>query len=216
MMTVVATTLSDRIPVAVRAEDEISRAGLLAQLRHRHEVRLLQNDQESEAAAVVVIAEAVDDETLRVIMAVRRGGAAKVVLVATRIDDAALVAAVEAGACSLLLRSSATTDAVVEAIRMAASGSGSMPPDLLGRLLDQVQRLQRDVLRPRGLSFSGLTERETKVLRLIAEGYDTVEVGRRLFYSDRTVKNIIHDITTRLNLRNRTHAVAYALRQGLI
>ena len=41
-------------------------------------------------------------------------------------------------------------------------------------------------------------------------------VGRRLFFSERTVKNIIHDVTSRLDLRNRTHAVAYAIRQGLI
>jgi DNA-binding NarL/FixJ family response regulator len=45
---------------------------------------------------------------------------------------------------------------------------------------------------------------------------DTAEVGRDLYYSDRTVKNILHDVTSRLNLRNRTHAVAYAIRQGLI
>jgi DNA-binding NarL/FixJ family response regulator len=61
-----------------------------------------------------------------------------------------------------------------------------------------------------------LTDREIKVLKLLAEGLDTAEVGRRLFYSERTVKNIVHDVTSRLNLRNRTQAVAYALRQGLI
>jgi DNA-binding NarL/FixJ family response regulator len=72
------------------------------------------------------------------------------------------------------------------------------------------------VLNPRGLSFAVLTDREIKVLKLLADGLDTAEVGRRLFYSERTVKNIVHDVTSRLNLRNRTQAVAYALRQGLI
>jgi len=67
-----------------------------------------------------------------------------------------------------------------------------------------------------GLTFAGLTEREIGVLRLLAEGLDTIEVGRRLFYSERTVKNITHDVTSRLELRNRTHAVAYAIREGLI
>ena len=66
------------------------------------------------------------------------------------------------------------------------------------------------------LSFAVLTDREIKVLKLLAEGLDTAEVGRRLFYSERTVKNIVHDVTSRLNLRNRTQAVVYALRQGLI
>jgi hypothetical protein len=50
----------------------------------------------------------------------------------------------------------------------------------------------------------------------LADGLDTAEVGSRLFYSERTVKNIIHDVTSRLALRNRAHAVAYAIREGLI
>ena len=54
------------------------------------------------------------------------------------------------------------------------------------------------------------------MLRLLAEGMDTAEVGRQLFLSERTVKNAVHDVMSRLNLRNRTHAVAYAIRQGLI
>ena len=90
------------------------------------------------------------------------------------------------------------------------------PQHVFGRLLDQVGRLQRQVLNPRGLSFAVLTDREIKVMKLLADGLDTAEVGRRLFYSERTVKNIVHDVTSRLNLRNRTQAVAYALRQGLI
>ena len=91
-----------------------------------------------------------------------------------------------------------------------------VPPDLLGRLLDQVGRLQRQVLMPRGLTFSGLSEREILVLKLVADGLDTAEIADHLCYSERTVKNIIHDVTTRLQLRNRSHAVAYALREGLI
>ncbi|HWB72974.1 MAG TPA: helix-turn-helix transcriptional regulator [Egibacteraceae bacterium] len=61
-----------------------------------------------------------------------------------------------------------------------------------------------------------LNRREVEVLRLVAEGLDTAEIANHLSYSERTIKNVIHDATMRLNLRNRTHAVAYALRQGLI
>jgi DNA-binding NarL/FixJ family response regulator len=63
---------------------------------------------------------------------------------------------------------------------------------------------------------AGLTEREIEVLRLVADGFDTSEIAGSLAYSERTIKNIIHDVTARLNLRNRSHAVAYAVRQGLI
>ena len=146
----------------------------------------------------------------------RRRGAEHVVVVAARMDDAALLAAAEVGASGVLRRSQVTPQSLLACIRAAAAGDGSLPPDLLGRLLGQVGRLQRQVLAPRGLTFSGLTDREVKVLQLLAEGLDTAEVGRRLFLSERTVKNVVHDVTSRLNLRNRTHAVAYALREGLI
>ena len=96
----------------------------------------------------------------------------------------------------MVRRSEATPGKLSAAIRSAAAGEGSLPPDLLGRLLRQVGQLQRQVLSPRGLTLSGLTERETAVLRLLAEGLDTAEVGRHLFYSERTVKNIIHDVTS--------------------
>jgi DNA-binding NarL/FixJ family response regulator len=101
-------------------------------------------------------------------------------------------------------------------IRAAAAGEGAVPADLLGRLLDQVGRLQRQVLWPNGMTFAGLNEREIEVLRLVAEGFDTAEIAAKLSYSQRTVKNVLHDITSRLHLRNRSHAVAYALRHGLI
>jgi DNA-binding NarL/FixJ family response regulator len=83
-------------------------------------------------------------------------------------------------------------------------------------LLRQVGQLQRDVLGPQGLSMSGLTEREVKVLRLVADGMSTAEVARSLAYSERTIKNVIQDVVSRFRLRNRAHAVAFALREGLI
>jgi DNA-binding NarL/FixJ family response regulator len=127
-----------------------------------------------------------------------------------------MLAGVEAGACGLLRRSEARPERLIEAIQSAATGDGSVPADLLGRLLEHVGRLQRQVLSPRGLTISGLTEREIEVLKLVADGFDTAEIAGSLAYSERTIKNIIHDVTARLNLRNRSHAVAYAVRQGLI
>jgi DNA-binding NarL/FixJ family response regulator len=139
-----------------------------------------------------------------------------VVVVASRLDDGSLLAAVEAGVSGLVRRCDAVTDRLVTAIRAAAAGDGTLPPDLLGRLLDQVGRLQRQVLAPRGLRVNGLGERDVAVLRLVADGFDTRDIAVKLSYSERTVKNVIHDITNRLNLRNRSHAVAHAIRHGLI
>nr|WP_269327708.1 helix-turn-helix transcriptional regulator [Kineosporia mesophila] len=76
--------------------------------------------------------------------------------------------------------------------------------------------LQRVVLIPRGLTPSGLERREVEVLALIADGLDTAEIAERMQYSERTVKNILSGVMARLGLRNRSHAVAYALRAGLL
>ncbi|WP_279579552.1 helix-turn-helix transcriptional regulator [Fodinicola feengrottensis] len=135
---------------------------------------------------------------------------------ATQIDESELVAVVEIGVAGLVRRTDATADHLVKVLKSAAAGDGAVPPDLLGRLLNQVGQLQRQVLGPRGLTFSGLAEREVLVLRLVADGLDTEEIAQKLSYSQRTVKNVLHDVTSRLHLRNRSHAVAYALKHGLI
>jgi DNA-binding NarL/FixJ family response regulator len=164
----------------------------------------------------VVVVDEVDEHAAQSIRALIRAGTHRVLVVAGRLDDAAVLAVTEAGACGLLRRSDAVPERLVPAIQAAAAGDGTVPPDLLGRLLEQIGRLQRQVLSPRGLTFGGLTDREVKVLKLVADGWDTAEIADDLSYSERTVKNIIHDVTSRLQLRNRSHAVAYALRQGLI
>jgi DNA-binding NarL/FixJ family response regulator len=208
-------SVRERIPVFLAAGDPVSRDGLASQLRGQG-IELVDERQLDEDSVAVLISDEIDDKAVREIRALRRRGVQRIVVVATRVDDSGLLAAVEAGASGLLQRGQSTPQSLLSSIRSAAAGEGSLPPDLLGRLLGQVGRLQRNVLAPRGLTFSGLTEREVKVLRLLAEGMDTAEVGRQLFLSERTVKNAVHDVMSRLNLRNRTHAVAYAIRQGLI
>jgi DNA-binding NarL/FixJ family response regulator len=76
--------------------------------------------------------------------------------------------------------------------------------------------LVSDAPAPPTLSVAGLTKRERDVLALVAEGYSTREVSTRLCYSERTIKNVIQEVTVRLNVRNRTQAVAYAVRNGWI
>jgi DNA-binding NarL/FixJ family response regulator len=205
-----------RIPVYLHAADMISRAGLVSQLRPRPEVLLLDEDELARAAVAVVVSDGVGEETLQVLRSLRSHGVRQLVLVATHIDDVGLVAAVEIGVAGLLRRADASAERLVSVIGAAAAGDGSVPPDLLGRLLHQVGALQRSVLGPRGLTFSGLAEREIEVLRLVADGLDTAEIAEQLSYSQRTIKNVLHDVTSRLHLRNRSHAVAYALRNGLI
>jgi DNA-binding NarL/FixJ family response regulator len=205
----------ERIKTYIHAEDPISRAGVASQLRPRPEVLIVDEIDAEHARVALVVTDVLSDDVLRAIRGFRRR-ACGVVLVIVHLDDTALLAAVEAGVAALVRRSEATPERLVTVIRSAVVGEAAVPPDLLGRLLDQVGRLQRQTLSPRGLSATGLADREIEVLRLVADGLDTAEIAVKLSYSQRTIKTVLHDVTTRLQLRNRSHAVAYALRQGLI
>ena len=192
----------------------MSQAGMLSSFRPRPEVTVLDWGDEGVAVAVVV-ADSVDEGTLQALRGLHRRNC-RALLVVRSIDDMALAAAVEAGLAGLLRRADATPERLVQAVCSVARGDGTVPPDLLGRLLAQVGRVQRQLLSPRGYTLTGLSEREIEILRLIADGLDTAEIATTLSYSERTVKNVLHDVTSRLQLRNRSHAVAYALKQGMI
>jgi DNA-binding NarL/FixJ family response regulator len=206
----------DRVPVYVYAYDPISQLGVGTALRPRPELRVLGREEEDETKVALVVVEALDDDTMQLLRRLHRQGMVRLVVVATNIDEATLPAIVECGVVGVVRRIEATPERLTHVIVSAARGEGSLPADLLGRLLEQMARLQRQALDPHGLSFTGLAGREIEVLRLVAEGYDTAEIAQKLSYSERTVKGVLHDLTTRLQLRNRSHAVAYALRHGFI
>lgn len=204
------------IRVSVQAQDPLSEEGVRSQLRRCSQVSVGEVTDTGEPDVGVVVGDVIDDDLLRLVRRMRAAGCTRVILVAGHVDDAGLLAAVESGVCGLLRRSETTPDRLGAAVTAAAAGAAQLAPDLLGRLLDRVGHLQSTILQPRGIGLSGLTSREIKVLKLVADGCDTSEIARKLSYSERTVKSVLHDITTRLNLRNRSHAVAYAVRQGLI
>lgn len=204
------------VTVYVHGTDPISQAGVVSQLRLRPEVRVVGELEVDAARMAVVVADQLDEATARVIRAIRGERTMQVLLVAAHIDEQTVVAAAEAGVSGLLRRADASLDTLVTSILRVADGHGEVPADLLGRLMDQLGRLQRQVLAPRGMTFAGLSPREADVLRLVAQGYDTAAIAAQLCYSERTIKNVLHDLNTRLQLRNRAHAVAYAVREGLI
>lgn len=160
--------------------------------------------------------EALTEAAYGMIRTARLKDNAQAVLIVPTLSDDDLMMVVESGACAVLWRREATTAWLVKVMLKAAEGDSAMPPDLLARLLKQVGRLQQHVLRSQSLPAAGLSERERRVLRLAAMGLDTDEIAAELAYSRRTVTGVLHDVTIRYNLRNRTHAVAYAIREGLI
>jgi DNA-binding NarL/FixJ family response regulator len=205
-----------RVPLGLYAQDPILEAGVRSHLRPRPEVELLDPSDEERAAVALVVVDRLDDEAVRLLRRLQRSSTVRVGLMIGHLEHNVLRTTVECGVAAVVRRSEASQDRLISMITALARGEGVLPGDLLGRLLDQVGRLQRKVLDPRGLTLSTLTAREAEMLRLVAEGLDTAEIALKTAYSERTVKNVLHDVVTRFNLRNRAHAVGYVMRNGLI
>ncbi|MFE0868756.1 helix-turn-helix transcriptional regulator [Streptomyces rochei] len=203
-----------RVPVAVSAPDPISREGAVSQLRRHPEIDL--REESGPGTVALLIEDALDEQALTRLRRIVRSEGARAVLVVGAIRENELLDVVECGVGAIVWRHEATAHRLVQAVLAAARGDGDLPADLLGRLISQVGTLHRGAAGRPGAPSLGLAPREVDVLRLVAEGLDTGEIAGKLSYSERTVKNVMHGLTTRLHLRNRAHAVAYALREGYI
>lgn len=208
-MSITADRIATRTPLFVYAGDPVSQAGLVAQLRLRPELYVVEETDIDRAKVAVLSFDRLDEAAIAVIRATQRDGVPKVVVVAGEIDETSILTAVEAGACGFVRRREASPERLSDVVRRAERGDGSVPEDLIGSLLQRAGRGGPEV-------GPVLDEREVTVLTLVAEGLDTIEIAQRMCYSERTIKNVLHDVTSRLGLRNRSHAVAHAIRQGWI
>ncbi len=202
--------------MAVHAPDPISREGALSQLRRFPEIDLREESESGPGTVALLIDDVLDDAALTRLRRLVRSEGARAVLVVAALRETELLDVIECGVGAIVWRREATATRLVQAVLAAARGDGDLPADLLGRLINQVGTLHRSAAGRPGAPASGMTPREVDVLRLVAEGLDTGEIASKLSYSERTVKNVMHGLTTRLHLRNRAHAVAHALREGYI
>ncbi len=201
----------------VHALDPVSSSGLEAELRDHPQIELIPFGEAADQDSVAVAAiDCLSEPEMVMVRKAKKYGCRKVVLVSPTPQNLDLFEAIDLGVCAILPRHEATSARLARAVRSAAAGEAAIPADMLGRFLAQVGKIQQDVLTPRGLRTTGMADREVKILRLVADGLDTREIATKLSYSERTVKNVLHDVTTRFQLKNRSHAVAYAVREGLI
>jgi DNA-binding NarL/FixJ family response regulator len=145
--------------------------------------------------------------------AVRESTGAHVIVCSSDCEEESVRSAMSAGAVGYLRKDTLTTDGLAAAVKAVANGTGVMTPELLDNLLRGISGDGADGGRP---AAARLTDREQQVLALIAAGHPTREVAQQLCYSERTVKNVLHDVVTKLNARSRSQAVAFAVREGLI
>lgn len=132
------------------------------------------------------------------------------VVIVTMIDlEPQVLAALAAGADAYCLKNS-EPERIVEAVRIAAEGGAYFDPQIAHVVLTRFA--PREV----NAGDSPLTQRETEILRLIAEGVGNAEIGQRLFLGLGTVKGHVRDIMEKLSAADRTQAAVLALRRGYI
>ena len=126
-------------------------------------------------------------------------------------EDEKVFAAVKSGALGYLLKDSSPQE-LLEAIRAVHLGESFLHPSIAMKLVRELNEAEQpgtsgDVL--------ALTERETAVLKLVAQGLTNQDISTELMISERTVTTHVSNILGKLHLANRTQATLYALRQGL-
>jgi two-component system response regulator DevR len=121
-------------------------------------------------------------------------------------DDEALFDSIMAGAAGYLLKQIKGTD-LVDAIRRVASGQSLLDPSVTARVLERLRKGPEEDER-----LARLTEQERKILDLIAEGMTNRQIGERLFLAEKTVKNYVSNLLSKLGMERRTEAAVFAAR----
>jgi len=135
--------------------------------------------------------------------------ATKTIMLTSYADDEAVIASIMAGASAYLLKQTRGHQ-LADAIMAVSRGESLLDPQVTARVLEQM----------RGLATAGpdksaqLTENEMKILHLIAEGKTNREIASEVFLSDKTVKNYVSSILSKLNLKRRSEAAAYIARRS--
>ncbi|UQX05035.1 response regulator transcription factor [Streptomyces sp. RerS4] len=152
-------------------------------------------------------------EATRQIMA---GGADAKVLVLTTFDlDEYVYQALRAGASGFLLKD-ASARQLADGVRVVAAGEALLAPSVTKRLIAEFSKLSQAprLADPKGVTE--LTERETEVLVLIAQGLSNAEIADRLVVAESTIKTHVSRVLVKLGLRDRTQAAVYAYETRLV
>jgi NarL family two-component system response regulator LiaR len=134
----------------------------------------------------------------------------KVIALTSFTEDDRVFPAIQAGACSYLLKD-VSPDDLVEAIRAAYRGEARLHPDITRKLMEKVANRVNFQS-----STEDLTEREVEVVRLIARGFTNREIAENLIISEKTTKTHVSNILSKLHLADRTQLAIYAINKGLV
>ncbi len=131
---------------------------------------------------------------------------ARVIMLTSYADDEAMFASIMAGAEGYVLKMIGS-DALVKAVQTVAKGEPLLDPTVTRRLVAYLQDRQAGRQR-----YESLSDQEVRILHLIADGKTNKEIAAEVFLSEKTVRNHVSNILSKLGLSNRTQAAAYVLR----
>lgn len=137
--------------------------------------------------------------------------ACKVIILTSYHEDSHIFPAIRAGALSYVLKD-IDPDDLARAIRAAHAGDAMINPQVAARMVKEIQGNNQDALNP----FVELTDRELDVLRMIAVGKNNQEIAAELVVSESTVKTHITNLLSKLHVKDRTQAAAYAWQHGIV
>jgi len=125
-------------------------------------------------------------------------------------DEETLAACVEGGADGCIMKT-ADPPLILSALRTVSGGEPWLQREMTGKLFHELRRA-----RQAQRAQADLTDRETEILKLLAEGLRNCQIAQRLFISERTVKVHVANIFGKLGLHDRVQATRYAIRNGLV
>lgn len=132
----------------------------------------------------------------------------RVLMLTSYADDEAVMNSILAGASAYLLKQTRGQQ-LADAVESVARGESLLDPQVTKRVLDQM----REISSGAGNKHSQLNDNEHKILLLIAEGKTNREIASEIYLSDKTVKNYVSNILSKLNLHRRSEAAAYIARR---
>lgn len=134
---------------------------------------------------------------------------AKIIIVTSFLDDEKVYPALEAGATSYMLKTSAASK-IAQAIRSTHAGMPVLEPEVTGKIMSKMRNKPEENLHEQ------LTNREREILLLIAAGKTNQEIAEELFIAIKTVKVHVSNILAKLDIHDRTQAAIYAFQHDLV
>ena len=133
----------------------------------------------------------------------------RVVMLTSYPDEEAVLSAIVAGASGYLLKETRMRD-LVKALETVGAGGSLLDPAVTGKVLERVRRMAHD---DQDDELARLTAQERKILLLVAEGKTNRQIAAEVFLSDKTVKNYVSSILSKLDLQRRAQAAAFVARR---